>query len=89
MADKKQQNDPAAPQDQPNQVNFSVDPNRTPVLYADSYLIFSNQHAVTLNFGQAVLDGSQQNIVSRISLTRDQAKELLNTLSDHIEKFEI
>jgi hypothetical protein len=70
-------------------VNFSVDPNKTPVLHADSYLIFSNQHTVTINFAQAVIDGQQQNIVSRIALTRDQAKEFLVTLNDHIEKFEV
>jgi hypothetical protein len=70
-------------------VNFSVDPNKTPVLHADSYVIFSNQHVVTLNFGQSVIDGQQQNIVSRIALTRDQAKEFLATLNDHIEKYEV
>lgn len=81
MADGKQDDD--------KQVNFSVDPNRTPVLHADSYLIFSNQHVVTLNFGQAIMDSQQQNIVSRIALTRDQAKEFLATLNDHIEKYEV
>ena len=74
-------------QNQP--VNFNVDPTRVPVLYADAYLIGSSQHAVTLNFAQAVLDGKQQNIVARIALTPAQAKELLATLNDHIEKFEI
>jgi hypothetical protein len=70
-------------------VNFNVDPTRVPVLYADAYLIGSSQHAVTLNFAQAVLDGKQQNIVARIALTPAQTKELLQTLNDHIEKFEI
>jgi hypothetical protein len=75
--------------DDSKDVNFSVDPNKTPVLHADSYLIFSNQHVVTLNFGQSVIDGQQQNIVSRIALTREQAKEFLATLNDHIEKYEV
>ena len=70
-------------------VNFSVDPNQTPVLHADSYLISSNQYVVTVNFGQSVMDSQQQNIVSRIALTRDQAKEFLATLNDHIEKYEV
>jgi hypothetical protein len=78
-----------AQDNQDNPVNFNVDPARTPVLYADSYLIASNQHAVTLNFAQAVIDGKQQHIVARIALTPAQAKELLSTLNDHIEKFEI
>jgi hypothetical protein len=76
--------------DQPQQnVNFSLDPNQTPVFTVDSYLISSNTNTLTLNFGQAVLDGSQQNIISRVSLTPAQAKELLGNLNDHIEKFEI
>ena len=79
MADQ----DPQAP------INFGVDPNKTPVLFVESYLIGSNQQSVTLNFAQPVLDGQQQNIVSRIAMTREQAKEFLKNLNDHIEKFEL
>ena len=71
------------------QINFGVDPNAVPVLFAESYLIASNQQSVTLNFAQAVLDGQQQNIVARIAMTREQAKEFLKNLNDHIEKFEL
>ncbi|MBW3569030.1 DUF3467 domain-containing protein [Candidatus Parcubacteria bacterium] len=71
------------------QINFSLDANKTPVLYADGYLIGSNQHVVTLNFAQAMPEPSQQNIVTRVALTKEQAKEFLNNLKDHIEKFEV
>lgn len=71
------------------QINFTLDANKTPVLYADGYLIASNQHVVTLNFAQAMPQPFQQNIVARVALTNTQAKEFLNNLKDHIEKFEV
>jgi|GEM_PF-742355 hypothetical protein len=70
-------------------VNFNLDPNKTPVLHADSYLIGSNEHVVTLNFAQALPQPDQQHIVARISMTRKQAKEFLGNLNDHVQKFEI
>jgi hypothetical protein len=73
----------------PVNVNFSVDPNHTPVLYADGYLITNNEHVVVFNFAQAAPDPTQQTIVSRIALTKAQAKEFLKHLNDHIEKFEV
>ena len=71
------------------QVNFTLNPDSTPVYQIDGYLIGSNENVVTFNFGQNVLGGNQQNIVSRVALTRQQAKEFLKNLSDHIEKYEV
>jgi hypothetical protein len=71
------------------QINFNIDPNKTPIMYADSYLITSNDNVVTFNFAQALPDPAQQNIVSRVALTRSQAKQFLTNLNDHIEKFEV
>lgn len=70
-------------------VNFNLDPNKTPVLHADSYLIGSNDHVVTLNFAQALPQPDQQHIVARVSMSRKQAKEFLANLNDHVQKFEI
>lgn len=70
------------------QVNFNIDPNKTPVYFADGYVISSNEHAITLNFSQAVADGQQQNIIARVAMTNAQAKEFLKTLNDHLEKYE-
>jgi hypothetical protein len=75
--------------DEQKPVNFNIDPAKTLVLYADSYLISSNDNVVTFNFAQALPDPSQQQIVSRVALTRDQAKQFLTNLNDHIEKFEV
>ena len=79
------------PQDQaqPASVNFTVDPNKTKVLYADSYAITNNEYVVVLNFAQALVGTNQQNIVARIALTKPQAKEFLKNLHDHMEKFEV
>jgi len=76
-------------QENQKQINFSMDPNKTKVLYADGYLIGSNQHVVTFNFAQALPEPSQQNIVARVAMTKDQAKEFLSNLKDHIDKFEV
>lgn len=70
-------------------INFNVNPDRVPVLHVDSYLIGSNDHGMVFNFGQALPDPTQQQIVARVALTKQQAKEFLKNLNDHIEKFEV
>lgn len=75
--------------DNQKQVNFNVDVTKVPVLYADGYLIGSNENVLTLSFSQAMPTPDQQNIVSRIALTRGQAKEFVKNLNDHINKFEV
>lgn len=70
-------------------IQFNVEPGKTPVLYADSYLIGSNEHVVTFSFAQALPQPDKQHIVSRVALTRAQAKDFLDRLSDHVQKFEL
>ena len=79
----------AEPSNKPIKINFLVDASRTPVLFADGYLITSNENALILNFAQATPKPDQQQIVSRIAMTRSQVKEFSKNLQDHIEKFEI
>jgi hypothetical protein len=71
------------------QMNFGVDPNKTPVLHVDSYLIGNNDHSVTFSFAQALPDPTNHNIVSRVAMSKAQAKEFLKLLAEHIEKFEV
>lgn len=78
MSDSKQQ-----------EVNFNFDPNKVPVLYVDTYLIGSTENIVTFNFAQALPGANQQNVVSRVALTRDQAKQFVSALNDHIERNEL
>jgi len=75
--------------DKQQPVNFSIDPNKTPVYQVDGYLIGSNEHTVTFSFAQNMFGSNQQNVISRVALTRAQAKEFLQNLNDHIEKFEV
>lgn len=75
-------------QQKPQNVNFSVNPDKTPVYFVDGFVIGSNPQAITLNFAQAVVSGEQQQIVARVAMTVPQAKEFLKNLNDHIEKFE-
>lgn len=70
-------------------INFTIDPKATPTLAVDGYLISSNEHVVTLSFAQSFMDGKQQHVVSRVSMTPGQIKEFLEKLSDHIQKFEV
>jgi hypothetical protein len=69
-------------------MNFSLDPNKTPVYFADGYLIVSNEQSMILNFTQNLFDGKQQNVISRTAMTLEQAKRFLKDLNDHLEKFE-
>lgn len=70
-------------------VNFNMDPAKTPVLYADSYLIGSNENVVTFTFAQALPQPDQQHVVARVALTRKQAKDFLRNLDEHAEKYEL
>jgi hypothetical protein len=69
-------------------VNFSLDPHKTPVYFADGYLIVSSEQSLVLNFTQNLFDGKQQSVISRTAMTLEQAKRFLKDLNDHLEKFE-
>lgn len=70
-------------------INFNINPDKTPVLAIDGYLIGSNENFVTLGFAQALPGANQQQIVSRIAMSPKQAKDFLEKLNDHIQKFEV
>lgn len=71
------------------QLNFNLNPIKTPIYHVDSYLMTSNDHGMVFNFAQALPDPKQQQVVARVALTKSQAKEFLKNLNDHIEKFEV
>ncbi|MEO7364318.1 MAG: DUF3467 domain-containing protein [Candidatus Saccharimonadales bacterium] len=72
--------------DQP--LNVSLDPHKTPVYFADGYLIVSNEQSLVINFTQNLLGASEQSVINRTAMTLEQAKRFLKDLNDHIEKFE-
>ncbi len=77
-----------APKEEPV-INFNVNPEKAPVLAVDGYLISSNDNFVVLGFAQAVPGSNHQHIVSRVAMSPKQAKDFLEKLSDHIQKFEV
>lgn len=70
-------------------INFNVNPEKAPVLAVDGYLISSNENFVVLGFAQTVPGSNVQHITSRVAMSPRQAKEFLEKLSDHIQKFEV
>lgn len=78
-----------AKQDEKSQINFNFNPEKTPVMLVDGYLIGSNENYVTFSFAQGFMDGKQQHVVSRVGMTPKQAREFLEKLNDHIQKFEV
>jgi hypothetical protein len=72
-----------------DKINIKVNPEKTPILTVDGYIIGSNNANVVLNFAQSVLGTNQQHVVARVSLTHLQAKEFLSKLNEHLEKHEI
>ncbi len=70
-------------------INFNVNPEKSPVLAMDGYLISSNENFVVLGFAQSLPGTNQQHIFSRVAMSPKQAKEFLGKLSDHIQKFEV
>lgn len=60
--------------------NITVDPRTTPVLYADFVYIKSNENGIVLDFAQQIGPSDQYNIVSRIGISKDHARKLIEHL---------
>lgn len=70
-----QKNEPAKPS-----VNVSVDPKFTPILYADFVYIKSNENGIVLDFAQQLGPSDQFNIVSRIGMSKEHARRMIEHL---------
>lgn len=70
----------AKPQDLPSNINLNIDPVRTPVLYADIVYIKAGENGVVLDFAQQVGPSDQYTIVSRIGVSKDHAKRIIEHL---------
>jgi hypothetical protein len=80
MADKQ------SPEQQ--QTSINIDAKSTPVLYSDSFFISSNEFGVTLDFAQRVGPTNQQQVVSRIGMSVEHARKMIEVIQDHLEKHE-
>lgn len=63
-------------------------PNNAVVLYTDSVFISSNQYGLVLDFAQSMGPTNQQSVVSRIGMSKEHAKIMLDVLKKHLEKTE-
>jgi hypothetical protein len=67
-----------------NDVQVSVDPGKTPILYTDSVFLNSNKYGIVFDVAQTMSPGKNQVIVARIGMSREHAKMLLDVLGKHL-----
>lgn len=74
-----------APQPQaPTNMNISIDPVRTPLLYTDSAFVSSSDVGVTVDFAQSVGPTAQLVVQARVGMSRDQATRLIDALKQNL-----
>lgn len=79
MNDKKKTDIPAVPQ-------ITINPDTTPILYADNIFMNVNPDGVVLEVRQRVATSGQIHIVSRIGMSREHAKKFVNELGKLLVK---
>lgn len=62
-------------------VNFNINPQNTPIYYTDNVFMGTSKFGVVLDIGQRVANTNQVHVVSRIGLSREHAKELVDKLT--------
>lgn len=60
-------------------IEISMDPDTTPILYTDNVFMTTNEDGLTLNIGQTV-GPNQVRVVTRIGMSRVHAKKVLKEL---------
>ncbi len=68
-----------------NAVSLNVNLDTTPILYTDNIVISSNEDGIVLDICQRVGTTRQWRIVSRIGMSRSQAKKFLQALGKQID----
>lgn len=68
-------------------LHLNIDAKLTPILYCDNFFISSSNYGVTFDFAQQVGPNNQQ-VVSRIGLSFDHARKIIEVIQDHLEKHE-
>lgn len=74
MDDKNQQ---VAPK-----INRNLNPDTTRILYSDDITMTINKDSVVFDFGQRIINTNQIQIVSRLGMTREFAKDLYKLLNN-------
>lgn len=63
-------------------------PQNLPVLYTDAVAVATNTNGVVLNFAQHGGSDSQLIIISRLGMSKENARLLLKAMQDGLEKQE-
>lgn len=76
---------PSAPVQGENKVGLQVNmPNNLAVLYTDSVFLTTNDYGIIFDFAQSVGPTNQQNVISRLGMSKDHAKALLKVLAEKL-----
>ena len=75
------------PAQAPN-LNVSVDPNRTPVLYSDVMAVMSTDYGITLQFAQMVGVAGNANIAAQVGVSFEHARKIADAIINELEKHE-
>lgn len=70
-------------------LQVNVDPTKVPILYSNSVFVSSNDYGLVLDVAQTAPGSqNQQFIVSRIGMSFDHAKKMIEVINDHLQKNE-
>jgi hypothetical protein len=61
---------------------ISINLDTTPVFYTDNINIKANKHGVVLNVMQQVRNNKEMRIVSRVGMSREQARDFVEKLGN-------
>ena len=81
MADNKQSQSNVISDNKGANVNINTS---TPILYTDAVYLTSNKYGIVFNIAQSVGPTNQQEVVARIGMSREHAKDLLEVLGKHL-----
>ncbi len=68
--------------DESSNLNVSVNPNATPILYTDTVFMNVNEDGVTFDVCQRIGTSSQLQVVARVGMSRDHAQKFVQKLSE-------
>ena len=72
----------------PTPVKVNINLDTTPILYTDNVLIGASIDGIVMDFCQKLGMSSDLRIVSRIGMSRDQAKKFYKTLGEQLSLIE-
>lgn len=69
----------------PKELNVNV-PQNMPVLYTDMVHVSGNKYGITINFIQGMGPNGKPTVVSRIGMSKEHAKSMLDVLKTSVEQ---